>query len=119
MKHIHFFSKNEKIGIVIDSITPCKTKKVKANNEKWFDGEVLKNINTRNNFFKRFKKSIFHIHKELYKKAKYNTLKLITAKIEDFLMINSPNILKNQKNYGKFKISWHAKQNTSFKFQCS
>ena len=68
---------------------------------KWFDEEVLENINTRDKLFKKFKKSRLHIDKELYKKAKYNTLKLIAAKNEHFLMINSQKILENQKNYGK------------------
>ena len=31
----------QKIKIVVDSIAPCKTKRVKANTQKWFDGEVL------------------------------------------------------------------------------
>ena len=38
------------------------------------------------------------VDKNLYKKAKYNTLKLSTAKNEHFSMINSQNILENQKN---------------------
>ena len=91
----------QKIRIVVDSIAPYKTKRVKANTQKWFDGEVLENINTRDKLFKKFKKSRLHIDKELYKKAKYNTLKLIAAKNEHFLMINSQKILENQKNYGK------------------
>ena len=91
----------QKIRIVVDSIAPFKTKRVKANTQKWFDGEVLENINTRDKLFKKFKKSRLHIDKELYKKAKYNTLKLIAAKNEHFLMINSQKILENQKNYGK------------------
>ena len=44
----------------------------------------MKNINTRDKLFKRFKKSRFHIDKELYKKAKYNTLKVIAAKKRAF-----------------------------------
>ena len=91
----------QKIRIFVDSIVPCKTKKVKANTQKWFEEEVLENINTRDKLFKKFKKSRLHIDKELYKKAKYNTLKLIAAKNEHFLMINSQKILGNQKNYGK------------------
>ena len=83
----------QKIRIVVDSIAPYKTKRVKANTQKWFDGEVLENINTRDKLFKKFKKSRLHIDKELYKKAKYNTLKLITAKkTKHSLMINSQNI---------------------------
>ena len=87
--------------IVVDSAAPCKTKRVKGNTQKWFDREVLENINTRKKLFKKFKKSRLHIDNDLYKKAKYNTLKLITAKNEHFLIINSQKILENQKNYGK------------------
>ena len=73
----------------------------KKNFQKWFDGEVLENINTRGKLFKKFKKSRLHIDKELYKKAKYNTLKLIASKNKHFSMINSQKILENQKKYGK------------------
>ena len=61
--------------IVVDSIAPFNTKRVKANSQKWFDGEVLENLNTRDKLFKKIKKPRLHIDKELYKKAKYNTLK--------------------------------------------
>ena len=37
----------QKVRIVVDSIAPCKTKRVKANTQKWFDGEILENINTK------------------------------------------------------------------------
>ena len=66
--------------MVVDSVAPFKTKRVKANAQKWFDREVLGNINTRDKLFKKFKKSRLQIDKELYKKTKYNTLKLIAAK---------------------------------------
>ena len=61
-------------------IAPCKIKKFKANIQKWFDEEFSENINTKDKLFQRFKKSRLHIDKELYKKAKYNTLKLFRAK---------------------------------------
>ena len=60
----------------------------KQNTQKWFDGEVLENINTKGKLFKRFKKSRLYIDKELYKKAKYNTyntLKLTTTKKRAFV----------------------------------
>ena len=57
-----------------------KTKRVKANTQKWFDEEVLENINTKDKLFKKCKESRLHTDKELYKKAKYNTLNLIAAK---------------------------------------
>ena len=55
--------------VVVDSIAPFKTKRVKANAQKSFDGEVLENINTRDKLFKKFKKSRLHVNKELYKKS--------------------------------------------------
>ena len=103
--------------IVVDSIAPFNTKRVKANSQKWFDGEVLENINTRDKLLKKFKKSGLYIDKGLYKKAKYNTLKLITAKKRAFfLMINSQKILETKRIMGSLKISHHATKNTNFKF---
>ena len=46
------------------------TKEVNANTQKWFDGEVLENINTREKLFKTFKNSRLRTDKELYKKGK-------------------------------------------------
>ena len=34
---------------VIDKIAPYKSKQVKGNTQKWFDGEVLEKLNLRNN----------------------------------------------------------------------
>ena len=81
MTYSNFF---QKLRIAVDNIALCKTKRVRANTQKWFDGEVLENINPRDKLFKRFKKSRLHIDKELYKKSKYNTVKLITAKKRAF-----------------------------------
>ena len=65
---------------VMDKIARYKSKRGKRNNRKWFDGEVLKKLNLRNKIFKKFKKSRLHIDKELYKKSKYDALKLIASK---------------------------------------
>ena len=54
----------------IDKIAPYKSKRVKGNTQKWFDGEVSEKLNLRNKLFKKFKKSRLHIDKELYKKIK-------------------------------------------------
>ena len=69
---------------VIDKIAPYKSKRVKGNTQKWFDGEVLEKLNLRNKLFKKFKKSTLHIDKELYKKSKYNALKLTASKKQAF-----------------------------------
>ena len=34
------------IRAIIGKIAPCMTKKFKANTQKWFDGEVLENVNS-------------------------------------------------------------------------
>ena len=65
---------------VIDKIASYKSKRVKGNTQKWFDGEVLEKLNLRNKLFKKFKKSRLHIDKELYKISKYGALKLIASK---------------------------------------
>ena len=88
--------------VVVDSIAPFKTKRVKANAQKSFDGEVLENINTRDKLFKKFKKSRLHVNKELYKKAKYNRLKLIAAKKREFFDD------KLTENVGKPKELWET-----------
>ena len=64
--------------------------------------DVLENINNRDKLFKKFKKSGLHIDKELYKKAKYNTLKLIAAKKQAFFDD------KFSENIGKLKESWET-----------
>ena len=74
----------------------------KAHTEKWFDWEVLENINTRDKLFKQFKKSRLHIDKELYRKTKYNTLKLIVAKKRAFFCD------KLSENIGKPKGLWET-----------
>ena len=88
--------------VVVDSIAPFKTKRVKANAQKSFDGEVLENINTRDKLFKKFKKSRLHINKELYKKAKHSRLKLIAAKKREFFDD------KLTENVGKPKELWET-----------
>ena len=70
----------QKLMTVIDKIAPYKSKRVKGNTQKWFDGEVLEKLNLRNKLFKKFKKSRLHIDKELYKKSKHDALKLIASK---------------------------------------
>ena len=75
--YLNFF---QKLMTVIDKIAPYKSKRVKGNTQKWFDGDVLEKLNFRNKIFKKLKKSRLYIDKELYKKSKYDTLKLIAQK---------------------------------------
>ena len=74
----------QKLMTVIDKVTPYKSKQVKGNTQKWFDGEVLEKLNLRNKLLKKFKKSRLHIDKELYKKPKYDALKLTASKKDAF-----------------------------------
>ena len=85
---------------VIDKIAPFKTERVKGNNQKWFDGEVLEKLNSWDKLFPKFKKSRLHIDKDLFKKAKYEALKLIQQKSKLLLNKKSQKVLVNQKSYG-------------------
>ena len=78
----------------MDKIVSYRNKRVKGNTQKWFQSEVLKKLNARDKLFKKFKKSRFNIDKELYKKAKYDAVKLITTKNKDSLKSDShlPNL---------------------------
>ena len=69
---------------VIDKIALFKTKQVKKNSHKWFDGEVLEKLNSTDKLFQKFKKPRLCIDKELFKKVKYEVLKLIVTKNQAF-----------------------------------
>ena len=90
---------------VIDKIAPYKSKRVKGNTQKWFDGEVLEKLNLRNKLFKKLKKSRLHIDKQLYKQSKYDALKLIASKKQTFFeeklsgMIGKPKEYKYQSGF--------------------
>ena len=96
----------QKLMTVIDKIAPYKCKRVTGNTQKWFDGEVLEKLNLRNKFFKKFKKFRLRIDKELYKKSKYDALKLIASKNKHFLKRSSQKRLVNPKNYGNPLNLW-------------
>ena len=91
----------QRLMTVTDNVAPCKTTmRVKGNTQNGFDGEVLETLRSTDKLFKSFKKMRLYINKELYKKAKYDVLKLIAAKSKYCLMKNSQKVLANQKNYG-------------------
>ena len=74
----------QKIMTVTDKSVPFKNKHVKVNIQKWFDGKVLEKLNSREILFQKFKNSTLCIDKELFKKAKYEVLKLIATKRQAF-----------------------------------
>ena len=90
----------QKIITVIANIAPLKTKRVKGNNQEWFNVEVLEKLNSRDKLFQEFKYSRLHIYKELFKKAKYEALKPTAAIEQVFLKKISQKLLVNQKSYG-------------------
>ena len=47
-----------------------KTKRVKGNSQKRFDGEILEKLNSRVELFRKSKRSILYIDIELFKKGK-------------------------------------------------
>ena len=90
----------QKIITVIANISPLKTKRVKGNNQEWFNVEVLEKLNSRDKLFQEFKNSRLHIYKELFIKAKYEALKLTAAKEQVFFKKKSQKLFVNQKSYG-------------------
>ena len=83
----------QKLMTVIDKIAPYKSKQVKGNTQKWFDGKVLEKLNLINKLFTKFKKLRLHIDKELHKKSKYDASKLIALKNKYFLKRSSQKLL--------------------------
>ena len=78
-----------------------KSRRIKQNSQECFDGEVAEKISARDKLFKKFKKSKFHIGKEIYKIARYEVQKLISYKKKKFLRINSIILLVKLKSFGK------------------
>ena len=53
---------------------------MKENTQKLFYGKFLEKLSSTDKPFQKLKKSRLHIDKELFKKAKYEALKLIATK---------------------------------------
>ena len=70
----------QKITTVTNNIAANKTKKVKSISKEWFDGEVFETIALQDKAFKQFKGSKLHVHKENFKKARYEVNELIAKK---------------------------------------
>ena len=65
---------------------------------------MLEKLKFRNKLFKKFKKLRLHIDKELYKKSKYDALKLISSKKQAFYEKNLSKIIgKPKKLWGSLK----------------
>ena len=92
----------EKLKNVIDKVAPLKEVRIKNNTQDWFDDEVAKAIKLRDKRFTRFKATKLQIDEDLYKEAKYDTLKLIKTKKAQFYKT------KLKENIGKPKELWKA-----------
>ena len=97
-----------KVMGVIDQVAPIKLRRIKQNSQEWFDGEVAEKISVRDKLFKKFKKSKFHIAKEIYKIARYEVQKLISYKKKSFF----ENKLSD--SIGKPKELWKALKSLGF-----
>ena len=65
---------------VIDPLTPSMKKRIKDRTQERFDGEISELISIRNQQFKKFKKTLLHIDKEIFKETKYKVIKMIKSK---------------------------------------
>ena len=61
---------------------PSKERRIKNNNQDWFDTQVADLIHVREKLFLNFKKSKFHIDEEIYKKNRSQVQKLIEKRSE-------------------------------------
>ena len=65
---------------VIDSLAPSMEKRIKGRAQEWFDGEISELIAIRNQQYKKFKKTLLHVDKEIFKETKYKVIKMIKSK---------------------------------------
>ena len=76
--------------------------RIKNNTQEWFDNDIAEAIKTREEYFKKLKRSNLQIDYTFYTETKYNTQKLIKQnKIEFF---NT----KLTENTGKPKELWKS-----------
>ena len=66
--------------IVIDSLASSMEKRIKGHTQEWFDGEISELIAIRNQQYKKFKKTLLHVDKEIFKEIKYKEIKMIKSK---------------------------------------
>ena len=65
---------------VIDSVASSMEKRIKGRTEEWFDGESSELIAIRNQQYKKFKKTLLYVDKEIFKETKYKVIKMIKSK---------------------------------------
>ena len=65
---------------VIDSLAPSMEKRIKGRTQELFDGEISELIAIRNQQYKKFKKTLLHVDKEIVKETKYKVIKMVKSK---------------------------------------
>ena len=65
----------ENILSVVDKIAPFRDQRIKNNTQDWFNNKVAEAIKLRENRLKQFKSTKLHTDEDLYKEAKYHSLK--------------------------------------------
>ena len=93
----------QKLMRVIDLVAPIKSRRIKQNSQKWFDGEVAEKISVRDKLLKKFKISKLHIDKEIYKITRYEVqiIKISHIRKRGFLRIGSMILLVNLESFGR------------------
>ena len=66
---------------MIPLLLPWK-KRIKGRTQEWFDGEISELISIRNQHYKKFKKTLLHVDKEIFKETNYKVTKMIKSKKE-------------------------------------
>ena len=59
----------QKLTEIIDKVALVKSKRIKRNSQEWFDSEISEKLIIRDKPFKKYKKTIIHVDKEIYKGA--------------------------------------------------
>ena len=87
---------------VIDSLAPSMGKRIKGRTPEWFDGEISELMSIRNQQYKKFKKTLLHVNKEIFKETKYKVIKMIKSKKKLYFE------RKLHENIAKHKELWKA-----------
>ena len=73
-----------KVSLTIDKIAPVKEIRIKNSSKDWFDEEILEEIEKRDKFLAKFKKSKQPSDSQNYKIARNKVQGMIKNKTEEF-----------------------------------
>ena len=102
----------QKIINVIDKVAPLKERRVKQNFQECFDGETADEIKNCDQLFKKTKKSILQIDRDIYNAARYKLQEMIINKKTAF-----PEN-KLTESIGKPKDLWKALRSLGLHGRC-